>query len=243
MKLAKQGQMTSTFTYGFKRAEVLGICEWVLLMSLCFSIVVEALGRLIEPVEIDNPEYVLVVGVCGLTMNIVGMLLLKSATLSSPLSLPSKSSDPNPFTDPKPYDYIETLSDTLSDTPHLITIPTPAPTPRPPRNANMRALFLHALGDAAGNVAVIASILSDPVLSLVITVIIGGTALELVKSTGRVLVEGVPEGVDVEVVRREVEGVEGVSFLYFIFLLSPLILSHLKLFVYFRKAFFFPVMK
>lgn len=69
---------------------------------------------------------------------------------------------------------------------------------------NMRALVLHVLGDALGNVGVIASGLiiwksgwawkyySDPIISLVITVIIFSSALPLVKSASFILLQGEP---------------------------------------------------
>ena len=67
---------------------------------------------------------------------------------------------------------------------------------------NMHALLLHVLGDALGNVGVISSGLiiwlttwkyrfySDPVISLVITVIIFSSALPLVKSASFILLQG-----------------------------------------------------
>jgi zinc transporter 1 len=67
---------------------------------------------------------------------------------------------------------------------------------------NMRALLLHVLGDALGNVGVISSGLiiwqttwkyrfySDPIISLLITVIIFSSALPLVKSASFILLQG-----------------------------------------------------
>ncbi|KAF8349997.1 cation efflux protein [Amanita rubescens] len=91
---------------------------------------------------------------------------------------------------------------------------------------NMRALVLHVLGDALGNVGVIASGLiiwlttwsykyySDPVISLVITVIIFSSALPLVRSTSFILLQGVPHTVSLNQVRRSILGVEGVLSLH-----------------------------
>lgn len=67
---------------------------------------------------------------------------------------------------------------------------------------NMRALLLHVLGDALGNVGVISSGLiiwltawkyrfySDPLISLIITMIIFSSALPLVKSASFILLQG-----------------------------------------------------
>lgn len=88
---------------------------------------------------------------------------------------------------------------------------------------NMRALVLHVLGDALGNVGVISSGLiiwlttwkyrfySDPVISLVITVIIFSSSLPLVKSASFILLQGVPENVNIADVREEISRVVGVE--------------------------------
>lgn len=73
---------------------------------------------------------------------------------------------------------------------------------------NMESLILHVLGDALGNVGVIATGLiiwltewrfkyyCDPVISLVITAIIFSTALPLVRSTSLIMLQGVPSSID-----------------------------------------------
>ncbi|KAI0313726.1 cation efflux protein [Amylostereum chailletii] len=87
---------------------------------------------------------------------------------------------------------------------------------------NMRAILLHVLGDALGNVGVIATGLiiwlsswslkfyCDPVISLIITVIICHSALPLVRSTSAILLQGVPSEVSFEDVREGILMVEGV---------------------------------
>ena len=87
---------------------------------------------------------------------------------------------------------------------------------------NMRGVFLHVLGDALGNVGVIASGLfialstvswrfySDPAISFLITIIIFHSALPLVKSASFILLQGVPSAVPLEEVRRALLQVKGV---------------------------------
>ncbi|KAJ7464603.1 cation efflux protein [Mycena latifolia] len=91
---------------------------------------------------------------------------------------------------------------------------------------NMRALVLHVLGDALGNVGVIATGLViwqtnwsfkyyfDPVISLVITVIIFSSALPLVRSASFVLLQGVPSTISLEQVRASILSVDGVLSLH-----------------------------
>ncbi|THH20640.1 hypothetical protein EW146_g765 [Bondarzewia mesenterica] len=87
---------------------------------------------------------------------------------------------------------------------------------------NMKALVLHVLGDALGNVGVIVTGLViwltswsfkyyfDPFISLVITVIIFHSALPLVRSTSFILLQGVPHEVSLEDVRTSILNVDGV---------------------------------
>ncbi|KAN0100686.1 Cation efflux protein [Tylopilus felleus] len=87
---------------------------------------------------------------------------------------------------------------------------------------NMQALVLHVLGDALGNVGVIATGLViwlttwkykfyfDPVISLVITAIIFSSALPLVKSASFILLQGVPPTISLDEVRASILRVKGV---------------------------------
>ncbi|KAG8748455.1 hypothetical protein FRC10_003588 [Ceratobasidium sp. 414] len=87
---------------------------------------------------------------------------------------------------------------------------------------NMRALVLHVVGDALGNVGVIATGLiiwlsdwpgkyyCDPIISLVITAIIFSSALPLVKSTASILLQAVPPTLSLPHLRRTLNKVPGV---------------------------------
>ncbi|KAL7423782.1 Zinc resistance conferring protein [Cryptotrichosporon argae] len=88
---------------------------------------------------------------------------------------------------------------------------------------NMHGVFLHVLGDALGNIGVIAAGLViwfckgdwrfyfDPGVSLVITCIIFSSAIPLVKSASIILLQGVPNHVSLEAVRASVKAVGGVA--------------------------------
>ncbi|SJX63131.1 related to COT1-Vacuolar zinc (and possibly other metals) transporter [Sporisorium reilianum f. sp. reilianum] len=87
---------------------------------------------------------------------------------------------------------------------------------------NMQGVFLHVLGDALGNVGVIAAGLfimysdawwrfySDPAISFLITIIIFHSALPLCKSASYILLQGVPASVSLEAVRNSIMSVDGV---------------------------------
>lgn len=82
---------------------------------------------------------------------------------------------------------------------------------------NMRGVFLHVLGDALGNIGVIATALIiwltkfpgrfyfDPAISLVITAIILTSAIPLCKAASRILLQAVPVGLSIDEIREDIE--------------------------------------
>ncbi|KAF8424489.1 cation efflux protein [Tirmania nivea] len=75
IKLSRQ-KSTSSYTYGWQRAEVLGaLINGVFLLALCLSIFLEAIQRFFSPPFISNPVLILIVGSLGLASNIVGIAL------------------------------------------------------------------------------------------------------------------------------------------------------------------------
>lgn len=87
---------------------------------------------------------------------------------------------------------------------------------------NMRGVFLHVMGDALGNIGVIGSALfiwltsyswrfySDPAISLVITLIILGSAIPLCKAASRILLQAVPAGMSVDKIQDDVKSLPGI---------------------------------
>ncbi|TAQ90101.1 hypothetical protein B7494_g1538 [Chlorociboria aeruginascens] len=74
---AAQNPTTDKYSFGFVRAEILGaFFNAVFLIALCLSIVLEAIGRLIDPPEISNPKLILIVGSLGLASNLAGFFVL-----------------------------------------------------------------------------------------------------------------------------------------------------------------------
>ncbi|KAL9599692.1 MAG: hypothetical protein Q9219_003680 [cf. Caloplaca sp. 3 TL-2023] len=87
---------------------------------------------------------------------------------------------------------------------------------------NMRGVFLHVMGDALGNIGVIGSALiiwltswswryyADPVISLVITIIILGSAIPLCQAASRILLQAVPERISVDDIKADIEDLPGI---------------------------------
>ena len=86
----------------------------------------------------------------------------------------------------------------------------------------MKAMILHVIGDALGNLGVIVTALiiwltnwpgkvyADPAVSLVITAIILHTSIPLTRATSRVLLQATPENISIQEVRQDVEALPGV---------------------------------
>ncbi|KAI3388468.1 hypothetical protein SNEBB_009649 [Seison nebaliae] len=63
-------------TFGWVRAEILGaMVNAVFLLALSLSIALEALKRLITPEKMSNIIVMLIVGACGLAVNLIGLVL------------------------------------------------------------------------------------------------------------------------------------------------------------------------
>ena len=86
-KISKRKSKNNTF--GWVRAEVLGpLINSVFLVSLCLTIVIEAVERLFEEKEIKDPNLLLYVGCIGLAINVVGLFVFGHAHSHNAPSLP-----------------------------------------------------------------------------------------------------------------------------------------------------------
>lgn len=87
---------------------------------------------------------------------------------------------------------------------------------------NMRGVFLHVMGDALGNIGVIGSALIiwltsyswryyvDPAISLVITLIILGSAIPLCKAASRILLQAAPENMSMDDIIGDINQLPGI---------------------------------
>ncbi len=181
-------------TYGFHRMEVLAaLINGALLSVIVVEILREAWHRWQHPVAIKSTG-MLIIAVAGLVVNLVVALLLGGHAHEH-------------------HDRDEHEHEAEA-----------APAGR--GNLNVRSAYLHVLGDAGASVGVIlaAVIIAltrwmwvDPIISVFISLLIALSAWRVLKEALHILMEGVPDGVELEAVAEKmlaVPGVEGIHDLH-----------------------------
>ncbi|XP_022335136.2 proton-coupled zinc antiporter SLC30A1-like isoform X1 [Crassostrea virginica] len=175
---------TEKNTFGWIRAEVLGaLVNAVFLVALCFSILVEALKRLVEFEEVNNPKLLLIVGGAGLLVNVIGLFLFHdhghshggsgghshggseghghSHSGEAEKAEHADSEESKTLVERSTPTEITTKNGTVTldiDNPKVV-IEESRKKPSSSSQLNMRGVFLHVLGDALGSVVVIISAL------------------------------------------------------------------------------------
>lgn len=250
VNVSKNRGADSTYTYGWKRAEILGaLVNAVFLIALCVSILIEAIQRFFEPQEIQNPKLVLIVGSLGLLSNFVGLVLFHEHGHSHGHSHGLSDEDGSSEADAEAgHSHShgglsrDVSSQNIGDMLPSTVVESYAPESSPllgskgsnagegsahehrksQKSLNMHGVFLHVLGDALGNVGVIATALfiwktnyswrfyTDPAVSLLITVIIFSSALPLAFKASRILLQAAPTSISADEVYREIMNVPGV---------------------------------
>ncbi|CAD5231966.1 unnamed protein product [Bursaphelenchus xylophilus] len=178
-----------TYSFGYGRVEVLsGFINAMFLSVIAFFIFLEAVGRLYSPPDI-NTDKLMLVAVAGLLINIYGMYAFHGD---------------------------HGHSHGGGDHGHSHHGHSHG------GNANMQGVFLHVLADTLGSVFVIISTLFlqyfgwkwvDPLCSLVLSLLIGSSVFPLLKSSGSVLLQCIPDEIEEEVdhVYDEILNVNGVK--------------------------------
>lgn len=148
-------------TYGYHRFQVLAaFVNGVALVAVVGWIAIEALRRLLDPIEVLGGP-MLVIAVIGLLVNLAALWILRGGDR---------------------------------------------------KNLNLQGAAVHVLGDLLGSVATIAAaavILGtgwtpiDPLLSLLVALLVLRSAWFIVRRSAHILLEGAPDWLDVEALRRD----------------------------------------
>lgn len=245
---------TQKNTFGWARAEVLGaLVNAVFLIALCFSILVEALKRLVEVEPIENPILLLIVGAAGLLVNLIGLALFhnhghshgvggghghshgKTTDKNVSNNMDSKSLIDKPMAPSQNTDEYDENNPVWEITPEKeenankendpndIIIEFDEKRLSSSAQLNMRAVFLHVLGDALGSVIVIISACIiwfvkkdwvyyvDPAMSIVMVCIIVSTTIPLLKEAALILLQTVPTHIEIKEIKSKIEKLDGIQ--------------------------------
>ncbi|KAL4225646.1 hypothetical protein ACF0H5_016335 [Mactra antiquata] len=219
-------------TFGWARAEVVGaLVNSVFLIALCFSIIVEALKRLVEIEQIENPKLLLIVGGAGLFINFIGLALFHNHGHShgggghghSHGGTKDKENQSLVESSPKDRDSsVDSHDDSISEHDDVV-IEFDSNKVSSSSQLNMRAVFLHVLGDALGSVIVVVSALVimfvdadwvyyvDPGMSIVMVCIILSTTIPLLKEAALILLQTVPTHIQVHDIKDKMEKIDGIQ--------------------------------
>ncbi|KAL7311752.1 Zinc resistance conferring protein, variant 2 [Mucor circinelloides] len=207
IQVAKKTQYDPKYSYGWQRAEILGaLINGVFLLALCFTILIDSIERFVSPEPVTHPVMVLITGSAGLVANLVGLFLFHEH---------GHGHGGHSHSHEEEHSHEHSHSkDVESAHGHGHS--------HGGGHLNMRGIFLHVLGDALGNVGVIASALFiwltpfewrfyfDPLVSTLITIIIFMSAIPLVRQTSFILLQGVPNSVPIGDVNDTLLKLEGV---------------------------------
>lgn len=214
---------TSTHSYGFHRAEILGAVMSVLLIWILTGILLsEAIERIKKPVDINAPV-MLITSSLGLVVNLVVLFVLgghHSHNHSHAPDIEDLEED------------IDTGRNRMTKTPE-ISNKSPAASllsseiveeHHVHQNINLRAAIIHALGDALFSLGVIIASLIiffkpewkivDPICTFIFSIIVLYTTLRILKDSIFVLMEATPAHVDVERLKQELNKIPGVKDLH-----------------------------
>ncbi|VDK80617.1 unnamed protein product [Litomosoides sigmodontis] len=183
------------YSYGYGRVEVLsGFINALFLIVIAFFIFLEALERLYDPPDVSIDK-LLVVAVAGLIINVFGMFTFHDATHAHS------------------HDGCHSHSDVSHSHSHSHS--------HGETNANMQGVFLHVLADTLGSVFVIISTLMiqyfgwkwvDPLCSLILSMLILGSVIPLLKQSMATLMQNMPPQTEEEFenILHEILNIEGV---------------------------------
>uniref|UniRef100_A0A0R3S2D6 Proton-coupled zinc antiporter SLC30A5 n=1 Tax=Elaeophora elaphi TaxID=1147741 RepID=A0A0R3S2D6_9BILA len=189
------------YSYGYGRVEVLsGFINALFLIVIAFFIFLEALERLYDPPDISTDK-LMIVAVAGLIINVFGMFAFHGATHA--------------------HSHGDDGSHSHNNASHSHSHSHPHSHSHGEANANMQGVFLHVLADTLGSVFVIISTLMiqyfgwkwvDPLCSLILSMLILGSVIPLLKQSMATLMQNMPPQTEEEFehILHEILNIEGV---------------------------------
>ncbi|CAG5125067.1 unnamed protein product [Candidula unifasciata] len=201
--------MTQKMTFGYHRAEILGaffsvIFIWVVSGVLCYI----AADRIVHGHYTQvKPDEMLVTAAMGLLFNIIISSVVRIFAYNLRIT-----------SDAQPHSlHHKTESDKEEDKATQKT-----QQPKKPRNINVRAAFIHVIGDTIQSLGVLLSALvikfapsqayklADPICTFVFSLVVLITTMAILRDVITVFMEGVPRGIGFASLKKDLEDIDGV---------------------------------
>ncbi|XP_044230320.1 zinc transporter 2-like [Thunnus albacares] len=193
---------TQTMTFGWHRAEILGmLLSVVSIWAVTAVLVLSAIQRIMDgDYDIDS-QIMLITSGCAVGVNVLMVLILHQSGASHGHSHGFPSSRPQ--RDKERQERSHTHSHAHSH-----------------GNASVKAAFIHVVGDLLQSLGVLlaATIIhfwpeykvADPICTFLFSVLVLGTTIPVTKDVFRILLEGTPQDINLNAVRELLLSVRGV---------------------------------
>ena len=205
----------NNMSYGYHRAEIIGaLVSIVLIWALTLWLLYEATLRIISPPQVDG-FIMLIISIIGFSFNVImGIVLTKSGV---PHSHGLHKCDHDEHDHDHEHEHEHEHEHSSDEEIRLHT----EEEDEKMTNVNVRASFIHILGDALQNIGVfIAGIIIyffpkysivDPICTYIFSIIVGFTTINILKDCIFVLMEGSPVDIDIEELENDLREIKGVK--------------------------------
>lgn len=194
---------TLNLSFGFHRAEILGALASVFLIwILTLALLYEAVQRILHPTDV-NGRLMFIIAVVGLIINGIMAFILHGSGHGH------SHGDGGHAHDNHDQEYVGLEDPLLGD--HSL------PKERHENNINVRAAYIHIIGDIVQSVGVIIAAtviwvhpeyrIVDPICTILFSIIVLFTTFKLVKESSHILMEGTPNGINPASVQRALKDI------------------------------------
>ncbi|KAM3085078.1 hypothetical protein ACMFMG_003514 [Clarireedia jacksonii] len=230
LKISQRPTSPDSLSFGWQRAEVLGaFFNGVFLLALGVSIFVQSINRFISLQRVDDPKLMLIIGCVGLISNLISAFLIHDhdhhghhhghgrghfATTEDLEQSSAETLCVNSITTSR-----SNIAKCHKGHQHTLQQP---PIRGYKRDLASLAVLLHVLMDAINNIGVIIAALviwrahssarfyADPGVSMGISIMIIISTFSIIRSSGSILLQSVPLGVNIEDVKHDIESIPGI---------------------------------
>ena len=201
-------------SYGYHRAEIIGaLVSIALIWALTLWLLYEATLRIITTPQVDG-LIMIIIAIIGFSFNVImGVVLAKSGVQHSH-GLHGHDHDHE-------HEHEHEHEHHHHSDEEEIGLHEDDGEGHKNTNVNLRASFIHVLGDALQNIGVLIAggiiflfpnfSIADPICTYIFSIIVGLTTIRILKDCLLVLMEGSPVDIDIDELERDLKNIKGVK--------------------------------